>query len=304
MVSYVFSGTKLVFLTADGRQYTLDKSNPRFNAVAKAIADKKPDDEVVAALSNMGSVKDYVAKHSNVEYRNGVVYVNGKELHNTVAKRVGVFAENGLPIEPLLKFIANLEANPSMRSREELYSFLEHSDIVLSDDGCFLAYKSVRSDYLDKYSRTFSNHVGAKHRMERRDVDDDANRTCSKGFHVGSILYAGPGGFYNSYGDRVMLVKVNPADAVSVPADHKAQKLRVCAYEVVGEVTGKLEHPLYTSNGNSYEYKPVSYDEVDFGGFDDFDDDYEDSDIYDDEYDYDDYEEDEDDLNLPPEIRF
>ncbi len=310
MASYVFSGTKLVFVTADGKQYTVEKSNPRFPHVAKAITENRSDDDIVAALGNFGSVKDYVAKHSNVEYKSGVVYVNGKALHNTVASRVALFAQNGLPIEPLLKFIGNLEDNPSYNSREELYQFLEQMDIVLTEDGCFLAYKSVRSDYYDKYSGTILNTVGSVVEMNRSQIDDNCNNHCSKGLHVGGLKYSGKGGWYNSPSDRVMIVKVNPRDAVSVPSDHSYQKLRVCKYEVVCESDQKLEHPLYKACGDSYEYEPVPYEDADFDGFDEYEeyDNFDEGDIYDDEYDYDDedYEDDDDSdfLNLPPEIKF
>jgi len=67
------------------------------------------------------------------------------------------------------------------------------------------------------------------------------------------LSYAGPGGWYNSSGDRVVIVKVNPRDAVSVPGDHEFTKLRVCAYEVLCEYKAPLERSAYSSTGNVYE---------------------------------------------------
>ena len=64
---------------------------------------------------------------------------------------------------------------------------------------------------------------------------------CSSGLHVGSLSYSGPGGWYNSGDDKIVIVKVNPADAVSVPSDHGASKLRVCKYEVIGEYEKDLD---------------------------------------------------------------
>ena len=52
--------------------------------------------------------------------------------------------------------------------------------------------------------------------------------------YVGCLKYSGPGGWYNSYDNKVVIVKVNPRDAVKRTKDHNATKLRVCKYEVVG----------------------------------------------------------------------
>jgi hypothetical protein len=109
---------------------------------------------------------------------------------------------------------------------------------------------------------------------------------------VGGLGYSGKGGWYHSSGDRVMIVKVNPADAVSVPSDHEFQKLRVCKYIVIGESDQVLEAPLYTASGNAYDYKPSEYGTEEFEGFEyEEDDNFEDDDIYtydeDDDYDSD-----------------
>lgn len=290
-VPYQYSGGKLTFVLK-GYPYHLQKSDRNYSAVAKALKDGKSEDELLEIYKHGSNIVEYLAssKQSSVAYVNGQVLLNGKQLHNSITSRVAVFAEAGLPIEYLLKFIENIEQNPSFNSRTQLYSFLEHSDIVLSDDGCFIAYKAVRGDYYDKYSGTFLNTVGSTHRIDRKTIDDSQTNHCSYGLHVGSILYAGPGGFYHSNGDRVMLVKVNPKDVVAVPNDHSCQKCRVCEYSVIGEVTEKLTAPLYTSDGSPYNYDNVdSY----FDGFEyEEDDDYEDDDVYD----YGDEEDDEEEV--------
>ena len=59
----------------------------------------------------------------------------------------------GLPFEPLVKLFENLMKNISYQTRTQLYDFLEHKNLPITEDGCFLAYKAVNSDYKDKYSR-------------------------------------------------------------------------------------------------------------------------------------------------------
>lgn len=306
-VAMTYSSDKLV-VTIGGKPYFVHRSDRNFGAVAKAINEGKSDQEVLDAINNGVNLTSYLKGTGRVTYVNGVVYYDGKELHNSLVNRVQMFAEAGLPVNYLLSFIENVEQNPSFNSRNQLYNFLEHSDIVLSDDGCFIAYKAVRGDYKDKYSGTIDNNVGRRVVMDRSKIDDNPGSHCSYGLHVGSVLYAGPGGFYNSHGDRTMLVKVNPKDVVSVPNDHSCQKCRVCEYLVIGEVTGKLDAPLYTSDGKPYDYDkptPVGFDGFYYEDDDDYDSDdgysYDEEDDYenDSEIDYDD----DDDFEVPPSIR-
>jgi hypothetical protein len=73
---------------------------------------------------------------------------------------------------------------------------------------------------------------------ERRQVDDNTHAECSYGLHVGSHQYAS--GFRGANG-RLLIVKVNPRDVVSVPSDGAAQKIRTCRYEVVAEENAVLD---------------------------------------------------------------
>ena len=72
---------------------------------------------------------------------------------------------------------------------------------------------------------------------------DDVEQGCAKGLHVGSWEYAND---FKGNG-HLMVVKVNPRDAVSVPRDCSWQKLRACRYVVVAEEGRKL-HDIKDSN--------------------------------------------------------
>jgi hypothetical protein len=171
----------------------------------------------------------------------GEVLHNGKPVHNVIATRIGEFVRQGLPFAPLARFLENLMLNPSERSIEQLYTFLEHGGFPITPDGCFLGYKGVTSDFKDKHTQQFNNSVGAKQTMPREQVDSDPNASCSVGFHIGTYDFAS--GFVGD-GGQVVMVKVNPRDAVSVPHDASCQKLRVCEYEVVAMCPGKVVEPL------------------------------------------------------------
>lgn len=184
---------------------------------------------------------------------NGVIFHNGNPVHNVVAERIVQFVDEGLPFMPLVNFLENLIQNPSNRATLELYNFLEHKNLPITEDGHFLAYKSVGSDYRDKYSGKIDNSVGQIVEVPRNTVDDNREHECSSGLHVGALDYSGPNGWYHSFGDKVVIVKVNPRDAVSVPRDHNAQKLRVCRYEVIGDFVSEYNAPLTSVTGAEFE---------------------------------------------------
>jgi hypothetical protein len=136
----------------------------------------------------------------------------------------------------MVKFTENLLENPSRRAVTELYLFLEKGNLPITSDGHFLAYKKVRDDYLDVYSGTIDNSVGQVVEMERNRVDDDKNNTCSYGLHFCSKDY-----LQSFSGDRIVILKINPRDVVSIPTDYAFTKGRTCRYEVIGEV--EIENP-------------------------------------------------------------
>lgn len=275
-----------VSVIVSGAPYVVASDHPNYKILLQHIV----NEDEVAFLKDINPIEKAVERLSRSEkvgrvtVEDGKVLVNGKEVNNAISRRILEFVNDGLPYQPLLRFLENLQDNPSNRSINELYEFLEHQALPITEDGHFLAYKTVRSDYYSKAAGSLTlisgranasghiyNGIGEKIACPRNEVDDVAGRTCSHGLHVGALAYAGPGGWYNSSSDKVVYVKVNPKDAVSVPSDHNAQKLRVCAYEVVEEYNGPLNSALYSTNGGVESYEDGEYDW-------DEDDDYEDDD--------------------------
>ena len=172
----------------------------------------------------------------------------------------------GLPVQPLINFLKNMMKNPSFASRRELFDFLSHKSLPVTEDGCFLAYKAVRHDFMDKWSGTVDNNIGQSPTMARFGVDDDRNHGCSAGLHAGTLEYVQSyGGFYEDEegnpmpsSDKCIIVKINPEDVVSVPTDCNCQKLRTTSYEVIKLYEGEMEYTLATDEG--YEWDE-DYDE-------------------------------------------
>lgn len=134
----------------------------------------------------------------------------------------------------LFNFLEKIYHNPSPFVFSTLYDFLVHTDTEINAEGDVIAYKAVRQDFRDIHSGTIVNNIGAVITMERSEVDELPENTCSHGLHVGSLKYARE---FGGHDPRILQVKIDPADFVTVPFDYSGQKARVCKYTVMGEVT-------------------------------------------------------------------
>lgn len=259
ILSHNYTGKSLVVVYSDAKGVEtkiVESSHPNWRQVEKLYRQGKYEDmipllDVGQAIANKFQGKFVV--------QDGQVYYNGEPIHGYLFDRILFFMKEGLKYDRLVKFAENLYANPSVKARDEAYKFLEHKNMPITEDGCFLAYKGVQNDY---YSITggdievikgkvkngkILNAVGEDIEVKRSQVDSNANNGCSKGLHAGSYDYAN--GFKGS--GRMMIVKINPKNIVSVPTDCNCQKLRSCAYTVIAEEGRKL-----------HEVKDINFDRV------------------------------------------
>lgn len=309
MFPYVFQGNDTLVILIENRQHTLTRSShPNFDKVVNAIRDENWS--VIPDLVDMARA---VASYANglLEVRNGDVYWDGVPFHNALTDRLLRFLEEGLPVEPLVNFLHKLKCNPSKRAVDELYTFLEKNSLPITPDGCIMAYKKIRGNYTDCHSGKVLNKPASLMSqdeiesypkvvdgvttdvfyddngnpvtavfMPRNMVDEDKDRTCSSGLHFCSLAYLPQ--FGTSDGDRVVLVKVNPADVVSIPSDYDHAKARTCRYEVVAE------HVV--EDGKDRD-RTDAFDSAVYGSFDDSDEDT-DYDWFDDDSDSDSFSDD------------
>lgn len=227
LIASILTGDSLT-VYFNGRPYTYNRSNPLFDSVLKAA-----NAQDAVALEKLVEVKKTVVSQTNGALRlvDGSIFYGDTEVHGAVVGRVMELIKAGLDANPMLRFIENLMANPSKRAVDELWGFIEACNLPVTPDGHFLAYKRVRADYKDVHSGTMDNSVGKVLTMPRNQVDEDKNRTCSAGLHFCSYDYLAHFG-----GERIVVVKINPADVVAIPADYNNSKGRTCRYEVVGEI--------------------------------------------------------------------
>ena len=218
----------------NGKSYTVPKSHVNFEKIVQALRAKSYD-----ALEKLIDVARAINtfSHGKVKVVNGEVHFDGQPLHDVMADRLLDMMKAGFDVKPLANFMANLFTNPSSTAVKELYLFLESGKLPITEDGHFLAYKIVNDNFHDLYTGKFDHSPGKTLEMPRNKVDDKRDNTCSYGFHFCSISYLPKYGSTTG-NNRVVIVKINPKDVVSIPSDYNNTKGRTCRYEVVGEYTG------------------------------------------------------------------
>jgi hypothetical protein len=230
MVSpFVLNGNNLsIFLM--GKPYNINSAHPNFKKIVAGLKSGLDEDALAGLIQ--ANMKKEIAKAVGVDFKEGgTILMDGEPVSDALIVRYRFMIENDFPLEGFKLFVQNLAQNPSKNSRKELYGFLEACTLPITEDGHFLAYKRVNRNYTDCHSGTFDNRIGKIVEMPREQVDANRNETCSTGLHVCSRSYLG-----HYCGDRIVVVKVNPKDVVSVPIDYDNAKMRVCRYEVVSEL--------------------------------------------------------------------
>ena len=215
----------------EGKSYVVQKGTAHFEALRRAIV-AEDWESVPKNLTVAKNLKDWAKGKVTIKDEN--FSFDGEAIPNNINARIIKMASAGEDPTPLFRFWERLKKNPSYRSVDQLWEFLDHKGIPLTKDGCFLAYKAVRSDYNDVHSNTFSNKPGVTNQMPRNKISDDHQVECDEGFHVGALEYART--FHT--GGRIVVCKVDPENVVSVPRDHQGQKMRVCKYKVMGNHNG------------------------------------------------------------------
>ncbi|QHJ78868.1 MAG: hypothetical protein [Caudoviricetes sp.] len=239
-------GPNFINLIQDGHTFTADASHASFEQV-KALLVKSSvltgeDAQVVLRQALQAiNVKQAVLTFmkGNIKIVGDVVTYKDLEIDSGLTQRIIDAMKAGKKFDFLLAFFENLMLNPSRRAVNELYGFLAHNDIELTEDGHFLAWKRVNANYTDMYTGKISNKPGQVVEVPRNQVDEDSSRTCSAGLHVAAKSYLP---HYGGGRGVIVQVKVHPRDVVSIPADYNDAKMRTCRYEVMKDVTSGFSH--------------------------------------------------------------
>lgn len=229
-------GANFINIVADGQTFVANNGHQNFDKARQAIF----DGQIEQAL-NMINVKKGIEKYAQgkIKIEKEEVFYGDLKIDTGLTKRIVDAMGEGKEFKFLVNFFENLMLNPSRRAVNELFGFLEHNDIELTEDGHFLAWKRVESNYMDMYTKTIDNSPGKIVEVARNQVDEDSNRTCSAGLHVAAKSYLP---HYGGGRGVIIQVKVHPRDVVSIPVDYNNAKMRCSRYEVMKDVTEGFSH--------------------------------------------------------------
>lgn len=228
----------------DGHNLVANSDHPNFSAIVGALRESTSDTSKIRGLFDITAMigERFARLSERVSAAKGHVYFDGDPVADALAQTVAKFWTAGTDgWEPLVNFMEKIAQNPNPHSRDHLFRWLEKHDFALTADGDFIAYKGLDNDLTSVHSGRaivngtvhngkIPNQPGTVIEMPRSQVTFDSRVGCSTGLHAGNWRYA------RSFASRIMEVKINPRDVVSVPSDSNDEKLRVCRYQVVGEV--------------------------------------------------------------------
>lgn len=241
LASIISDNSITVFLETGPLSIVQD--NPNFTKVREALATYPHDRESIQLLMDVKTAITSWAE-GNVSIVGDEILYQGRAVHSHLTERMMKLFSEGFDITPWAKFMENLFQNPSNSAVNELYQWLEVSNMPITPDGHFLAYKKVDDDYTSFYkNRGVDTVLNALHTtvdMPRNEVDDDRDRTCSNGLHFCSYKYLPH--YYSGKG-RVLVLKINPKDVVSIPKDYDNAKGRASSYYIMSEIAEQNIHP-------------------------------------------------------------
>jgi len=291
-MQFLISNSGVITAIVAGKSYVIDKTHVNYSQCLEAV--RNNDEKSFVKVNNVSSaIENYM--DDNVKIVKNKIYHKGKEINNKVCDRILSQMKMGLPSKNLVNFLGRLLLNPSMKSKNELFGFIEDRKMPICEDGCFVGFKSVerRVDdnnnvtYWDWYSGLIENTPETLiERIPRNEVDDDLEKDCSFGYHVGNYKYAST--FHDKdKNQRILVVKVDPADVVAAPP--ASEKLRTTFYEILRIHEG-LMPDLYVdnkanisssiadgrTNSSPLDESSSPFDDDDYDDYDDYEDEDED----------------------------
>ena len=223
----------------DMKPFNVDRSHQNFDAILEALKAEEwhrihdlinVTKQIATAINAVGgSTSDRIQICADA----GVILFDGHEIRNTLVDRIIKMLADGFNVKPMCQFLENcMDLRKEVADR--IFDWIEAGCMPITEDGCFLAFKRVRDDYMSFYDGETMNAVGSWVRLPRSMCDDDQHNTCSKGLHFCSQGYLPS---YHGGAGRILVLKVNPKDVVAIPYEYGTAKGRACAYEVVTELS-------------------------------------------------------------------
>lgn len=231
----------LIIINTNSQTFTYYNDHQNFSEI-KEIASQivKTSSCTEKQFSNLKSFSSIKEKLINwgagyVTVVNSQIYYKNELIDDVLSKFILYLVKNNdQDLQYWCNFLDTIQNCSSSHVYDRLFLFISKNDLAISKDGrSIYAWKVIGSNYKDKYTNTIDNSIGQYVSMPRNKVTIDNNISCSSGLHVASLDYLRS--CYAATGDRLVIVKVNIEDIVSIPNDYEGSKIRVSAYSVVEE---------------------------------------------------------------------
>lgn len=242
MIPHLKTSSTLTLTLSTGTPITVTTTHCNFPEILEIVQNSQPsqetDDYIKDLMKPVNALRKAIqldeATFEITEYGELICKVEGfpYQLDSSLASHiVTLYKQNG-DINPLLKFVLKLSRNPRKEVAQELWKFISVCGLTLTEEGNFLAYKNVNTDFTSAYDNKTDNSPGRVLSMPRQAVEYDPNKTCSSGLHFAAW------GYLSSYasGRKTVLLSISPEDVVSIPTDYNNMKGRACRYKVLREV--------------------------------------------------------------------
>jgi hypothetical protein len=242
-------GESSIVLHYGGEAITIQASTDRllFEEFKDLIRENNSDKLVSKFLDVKSRIEKYTDKNFYVKEDRIFIKGDDQPIPDKLALKLLELETTNQDFMPLIRFWKKLKQNPSPASIEQLYGFIEHNNIPITEMGDIVTEKGVKQrtgapvgELVDDRTGLVDNSIGMEVFMDRDKVDSNPNQTCSFGLHVGAPDYV-----RKHYSNNIIIqCIVNPRDVVAVPTDYNNTKMRVCRYVSAG----------YSANA---EYKPI-----------------------------------------------
>jgi len=234
-------GPKTVLIKYNGSKISIKKKDsPEDFDKAVKLAEADDQKGIIKLFFDIDKrIKDFT--DGNFTVKDKKLYLKGSDepMPPAIVKSLIELEKSGEDYMPLIRFWRKLSTSKSENSKQQLYAFIIHNKIQLTEQGDVVLEKGVvrridgmPDELVDKHSGSIDHSIGAYVSMPRENVVDDRNRTCAAGLHAAPPEYVRK--WYGGGNDFIIEICVHPADIISVPKDYNSQKVRCCAYRVVG----------------------------------------------------------------------
>ena len=239
------------------KSYQFDHTHVEYDNL-KACVMEGQQDEFLELIDTVSVIENW--SEGNFEFKDGYLYYEDEQVASQPTERIVGLIKGGHDHKPMLAYLDRLYQNVSNRAVMESYDWCSHKGLPITPDGMLVGYKGVtvyqgedtvdkigniitEGDLVDKYTgKSFRNNTMDSPSMNRRRVSDNCNEGCAAGLHVGTFEYASD---WATNSGKVVLVKFDPSDIVSVPTDCNHQKMRVSGYTVIGIARDIIEEAVF-----------------------------------------------------------